>query len=65
MAKLKPCPFCGAEAFLDKYVYDLEPGCASTHFVECNGCHATTFEYDSKEEATEAWNRRANDSNNL
>ena len=61
MTELKPCPFCGGEAFLAEYVYELYNCFVSMHFVECNGCHTTTFEYDSEEEATEAWNRRVED----
>lgn len=58
MNELKSCPFCGGEAFLSEFIYDLAYGCVITNFVECNGCHATTFEYDTEEEAIEAWNRR-------
>jgi Lar family restriction alleviation protein len=61
MAELKPCPFCGSKAFLSEFVYDLELGRVKMQFVECNGCHATTYEYDTEEEAIEAWNRRAED----
>ena len=61
MAELKPCPFCGWEAFLSAYSYKVEPGSVTMRFVECNNCHATTFEYDSEEEATEAWNMRKDD----
>ena len=58
MTDLKLCPFCGSTAFLTEYDYDLGNGYVVTHVVECNGCHAQTFEYDSPEEAIEAWNRR-------
>ena len=62
MSELKPCPFCGGEAFVTEYLYSCDPTSrATTHAVECNGCHTTTFEFDSKEEAIEAWNRRAED----
>lgn len=59
MAELKPCPFCGGEAFLSENVYDLKPGNVLLYFVECGGCNATTTEYGYKYEAIEAWNRRA------
>jgi Lar family restriction alleviation protein len=63
MIELKPCPFCGGEAFLAEYDYALDNGYIATHFVECNGCSVTTFEYDSPEEAAEAWNRRVTHAN--
>lgn len=54
---LKGCPFCGKSAFLSWHTY----GCKNpvTFFIECNGCHAVTFEFDTPEEAAENWNRRA------
>ena len=58
MTELKPCPFCGGEAFVSECLYSCEPGRITTKVVECNGCHTTTFEYDTKEEAIEAWNNR-------
>ena len=58
MIELKTCPFCGSSAFCSEYDYELYNGCVVLHFVECNGCHVTTFEYDTEEEAIEAWNRR-------
>ena len=61
MAELKPCPFCGGEAFTVENLYYCEPGRVGLWTVECNGCHATTFEYDSEQEAIEAWDRRAED----
>ena len=64
MAELKPCPFCGDNAFLAEWTYDLTLGNVLMHFVECNGCHAITFEYDTEEEAIKAWNRRAEDGGN-
>lgn len=69
--ELKPCPFCGG-----KYTVNLsdcsecspcvdEPPCDCCnwvkHLIVCNGCGAASGMYDTKEEAIEAWNRRAND----
>lgn len=58
MTNLKPCPFCGGKARL---VY-LEP----VSCVVCRKCGAVSamardsYEVgDGKEEAVEAWNRRA------
>ena len=56
MTELKKCPFCGSEARLNT--------CSVKYFVECT--HETwcevlpkTWLYNTKEEAIEAWNRRA------
>ena len=61
MAELKPCPFCGGDAFSTDYTYHIHPGRCIVHFVECNRCHAMTNEYDTETEANEAWNRRTED----
>ena len=61
MIELKPCPFCGNSAFVTEYDYTIDNGYIPLYVVECNGCHAQTFEYDSMEEASEAWNRRTED----
>lgn len=58
MTNLKLCPFCGSTAFCSEYIYEFDTYCVVMHFVECNGCHTTTFEYDTEEEAINAWNRR-------
>ena len=58
LVELKKCPFCGEEAFLNEYKYELDSCHVLTNFVECNGCHTTTFEYGSKKEAIKSWNRR-------
>ena len=55
--ELKPCPFCGGEA--DFHCWK------SGWTVECNNNYCEilpeTGVYRSKEEAAEAWNRRAGD----
>lgn len=56
--ELELCPFCGSTAFTVNYEYKLDNGVCKMWFVECNGCHATTFEYDTEKEAIESWNRR-------
>ena len=61
MPELKPCPFCGEEAFVCENPYYLEHLKISLYAVECNGCHATTFEYGSADEASKAWDRRTED----
>ena len=52
MDELKPCPFCacGAKAY---QAYD------GKWQVECFVCHARSWWADTKEEAEEKWNRRA------
>lgn len=55
--KLKPCPFCGGEA---KII--VSGGCDGEDclvWVCCDECGAESALLDSTEEATAAWNRRA------
>ena len=53
--ELKPCPFCGSKNI------DLVDYSAVIVFVQCDDCCATFPQFDTKEEAIEAWNRRATD----
>lgn len=53
---LKPCPFCGGISFLDNYDYE-ELG--KTYYVRCDKCYTESFEYNTEQEAIEAWNRRS------
>ena len=48
--KLKPCPFCGGEAFASYINGDFA--------VSCVDCGCGTEYGPSKEEAVAAWNRR-------
>lgn len=51
--KLKPCPFCGGEAWVIQILEDL-------YAVECRKCWTRKGTYQpTKAEAIEAWNRRA------
>lgn len=51
MDKLKPCPFCGGEAY-------IEIICNGLVEVRCKGCYASVpAKYQNK--AVERWNRRA------
>ena len=55
MAELKPCPFCGGKAEMKSY---------TRFWVACDDCLSETSTYSTKEEAIEAWNRRAKDGKN-
>ena len=53
--KLKPCPFCGGEAIVNLLL--------GKYCITCTGCMGGIFpaSWQTREEAIEAWNRRAND----
>ena len=51
--KLKPCPFCGGEAYIDVYDDKL--------YARCQGCESMTALYDDNQEAIDAWNTRADE----
>ena len=59
MIKLKPCPFCGSKAITLTSVY------SDLHQVGCSNLSCKvlpqTWDYDTLEEAIEAWNRRYTD----
>lgn len=73
MTELKPCPFCGGEAELRFF----NNGPSFSYRVECLNCTAMvgrrfeeystnrTFWFGIKQEAIDAWNRRAIDSDEL
>lgn len=52
--KLKPCPFCGGKAKINK----IEQG--RLYEVECQYCYANVYD-DTVEGAVEYWNRRTED----
>ena len=59
--ELKPCPFCGGKAEIYQYdPFDGYQGDCSMNIVHCTRCGAA-FERRRKEQAMDAWNRRAND----
>jgi Lar family restriction alleviation protein len=47
--ELKPCPFCGGEAWID------ERGC---FIVYCLGCGTGSNAFDTEAQAIAAWNLR-------
>ncbi len=74
MLKLKPCPFCGEELAV---VSKITEGCFIKYQIVCDdssyrkgaydgvyvyGCGGSTGYYDTRSEAIDAWNTRANDS---
>jgi Lar family restriction alleviation protein len=67
--KLKPCPFCGSDAVTlgRAHINGAIVG-AWFYFGHCGNCGANGsqsddkgFFYTKRNEAAEAWNRRAND----
>lgn len=56
MSDLKPCPFCGMDA---KIIHEADDDGDQFYYVYCLGCDAETAGYETREEATNAWNRRA------
>lgn len=57
MNELKPCPFCGGEACIQRHEFI---GYADTFGVVCLDCCCETRQFfETKKEAIEAWNRRA------
>lgn len=59
MSDLKPCPFCGGEADCNNNA--VMQGGKLKWATECLGCGVITDCFDTKQEAIEAWNRRADD----
>ena len=56
MAELKPCPFCGGKAGIMRYSHIKK-----VSFCFCTSCKVKMPNMLTREEAIEAWNRRAED----
>ena len=56
--KLKPCPFCGGEAFIYGVFGMFAIGCKD---YGCRGCVYDGKKYNYKVQAMTAWNRRASE----
>lgn len=48
---LKPCPFCGGEAYLELDAF--------WHYVVCDGCGVQTLDQRNEDEAINNWNKRS------
>ncbi|ARL52488.1 hypothetical protein BOC51_21315 [Burkholderia pseudomallei] len=55
MSELKPCPFCGSSV---THIQGHEP-MDDCHFIDCVTCGMSSKIFSTKEDAVEAWNRRA------
>lgn len=55
--ELRPCPFCGGEAAVSIVPFINAEG--SGYVAQCESCWAKSGYYQTKAEAIEAWNRRA------
>jgi len=51
---LKPCPFCGGEAFVHMLGNEIAKG----YYIACDECGAKTIVFGYEAEAIEEWNRR-------
>ena len=58
--ELKPCPFCGGEAKIKcgEIVNRYNTAVYRHYHVECMSCGVDTRNFDTDDEAIEAWNRR-------
>ena len=70
MAELLPCPFCGNHRIavaVDNAAYSLGFSATTNFQIICSvtsfGCGASSGWYNNREQATEAWNRRAGKGN--
>ena len=61
MEELKPCPFCGATAEINKYYPPFGRRIRVT--VRCTKCKCNSGEWGRQDKAIEAWNRRVSDAN--
>lgn len=56
MEELKPCPFCGGEAKINRIVNTFYQ--YARYFSSCTRCSAESKMFETEQEAIEAWNTR-------
>lgn len=57
--ELKPCPFCGGKAKMEKIIHDdLPTNEFDTFWISCEECESESTACTNEEDAIEAWNRR-------
>lgn len=63
MSNLKPCPFCGGYAFTGTYEYPSGVTFWHVYHYTDTNCYLSGIlpDYDTEEDAVEAWNRRVSD----
>ena len=61
MERLKPCPFCGGEAIVEKAKSKPYFERRLPYRVKCKWCHcALAYQFfETENDAIKAWNRRA------
>ena len=63
MDELKRCPFCGAEAYVIQQDFGIQEHKDVRYSISCTGsgkgCGWTFFFCETRQEAIDAWNRRA------
>lgn len=59
MPELKPCPFCGGEAYSITQFTGSFDELVAHHSVSCHGCGVVAFHEETEAEAIDAWNTRA------
>ncbi len=52
--KLRECPFCGGDSSTRMFTLN-----SKKYFIHCDTCRTDGGEYETEQEAKEAWNRRA------
>ena len=58
MEKLKPCPLCGAEAFMWRTNYEVFIQCSRFNAATPGNEHLVRISRRTDEEAVKAWNTR-------
>ena len=61
MSELKPCPFCGSRANIDKHILKGLFNTKEFYSASCYLCGVRTRLVFTEEDAKELWNRRADD----